>query len=36
VATVFIETAPEKLGFVTETELDRIVDPKKMVKSYIA
>ena len=35
-ATVFIETAPEKLGFVTSTELDRIVDPKKMVEPYVA
>jgi fumarate hydratase class II len=25
-----------KLGFVTEAEFDRVVDPKKMVKPYIA
>jgi hypothetical protein len=36
VATAFIETAPEKLGFVIETEFDRIFDPKKMVKPYVA
>jgi fumarate hydratase, class II len=25
-----------KLGFVTEAEFDRVVDPKKMVKPYVA
>jgi fumarate hydratase class II len=25
-----------KLGFVTEAEFDRVVDPKKMVTSYVA
>jgi fumarate hydratase class II len=24
------------LGFVTEAEFDRVVDPKKMVKPYVA
>jgi fumarate hydratase, class II len=25
-----------KLGFVTEAEFDRVVDPRKMVKPYVA
>jgi fumarate hydratase class II len=25
-----------KLGFVTEAEFDRVVDPKKMVTPYVA
>jgi len=25
-----------QLGFVTEAEFDRVVDPKKMVKPYVA
>jgi fumarate hydratase, class II len=25
-----------KLGFVTEAEFDRVVDPKKMVHPYVA
>jgi fumarate hydratase, class II len=25
-----------KLGFVTEAEFDRVVDPAKMVKPYVA
>ncbi|MDA4111174.1 MAG: class II fumarate hydratase [Thaumarchaeota archaeon] len=31
-----LKEAALKLGFVTETEFDRIVDPKKMVKPYVA
>jgi fumarate hydratase class II len=31
-----LKTAALKLGFVTEPEFDRIVDPAKMVKSYVA
>src|SRR5438094_4044140 len=31
-----LKAAALKLGFVTETEFDRIVDPKKMVKPYVA
>jgi fumarate hydratase, class II len=25
-----------KLGFVTEAEFDRVVDPRKMVRPYVA
>lgn len=31
-----LKAAALQLGFVTETEFDRIVDPKKMVKPYVA
>lgn len=31
-----LKAAALKLGFVTETEFDRIVDPKKMVRPYVA
>jgi fumarate hydratase class II len=31
-----LKEAALKLGFVTEAEFDRIVDPKKMVKPYVA
>jgi fumarate hydratase class II len=31
-----LKEAALKLGFVTETEFDRVVDPKKMVRPYVA
>ena len=31
-----LKQAALKLGFVTEEEFDRVVDPPKMVKSYVA
>jgi len=31
-----LKEAALKLGFVTEAEFDRIVDPRKMVKPYVA
>jgi fumarate hydratase, class II len=31
-----LKTAALKLGFVTEAEFDRVVDPKKMVKPFVA
>jgi fumarate hydratase class II len=31
-----LKAAALKLGFVTEAEFDRIVDPKKMIKPYVA
>ncbi len=31
-----LKAAAPKLGFVTEAEFDRVVDPKKMVKPYVA
>jgi fumarate hydratase class II len=31
-----LKTAALKLGFVTEAEFDRVVDPKKMVRPYVA
>jgi fumarate hydratase, class II len=31
-----LKAAALKLGFVTEAEFDRVVDPKKMVKQYVA
>jgi len=31
-----IEAAALKLGFVNEEEFDRVVDPRKMVKPYVA
>jgi fumarate hydratase class II len=31
-----LKAAALKLGFVTEAEFDQIVDPKKMVKPYVA
>ena len=31
-----LKEAALKLGFVTEAEFDRVVDPKKMVKPYVA
>src|SRR5205807_8814168 len=31
-----LEEAALQLGFVTEEEFDRVVDPKKMVKPYVA
>src|SRR6202522_3088790 len=31
-----LKAAALKLGFVTEVEFDRVVDPKKMVKPYVA
>ena len=33
---VSLKAAALQLGFVTETEFDRIVDPRKMVKPYVA
>lgn len=31
-----LKEAALKLGFVTEEEFDRVVDPAKMVKPYVA
>jgi fumarate hydratase class II len=31
-----LKAAALQLGFVSETEFDRVVDPKKMVKPYVA
>jgi fumarate hydratase class II len=31
-----LKAAALKLGFVTETEFDRVGDPKKMVRPYVA
>src|SRR6516164_7922412 len=31
-----LKEAALKLGFVTEAEFDRVVDPRKMVKPYVA
>ena len=31
-----LKAAALKLGFVTEEEFDRIVDPTKMVRPYVA
>src|SRR5262249_23766081 len=31
-----LKSAALKLGFVTEAEFDRVVDPRKMVKPYVA
>src|ERR1700756_366562 len=31
-----LKDAALKLGFVTETEFDRVVDPRKMVRPYVA
>jgi fumarate hydratase, class II len=31
-----LRAAALKLGFVTEAEFDRVVDPRKMVKPYVA
>ena len=31
-----LKAAALHLGFVTEAEFDRVVDPKKMVKPYVA
>jgi len=31
-----LKEAALQLGFVTEAEFDRVVDPKKMVKPYVA
>ena len=31
-----LRQAALKLGFVTEAEFDRVVDPAKMVKPYVA
>jgi len=31
-----LKDAAPKLGFVTEEEFDRVVDPAKMVKPYVA
>jgi hypothetical protein len=31
-----LKAAALKLGFVTEAEFERVVDPKKMVKPYVA
>jgi fumarate hydratase class II len=31
-----LKAAALKLGFVTEAEFDRVVDPKKMVSPYVA
>src|SRR6202022_2314548 len=31
-----LKAAALKLGFVTEAEFDRVVDPRKMVKPYVA
>jgi len=33
---VSLKSAALQLGFVTEAEFDRLVDPKKMVKPYVA
>jgi len=33
---ITLKDAALKLGFVTETEFDRVVDPRKMVKPYVA
>ena len=33
---VKVAAAALKLGFVTEEEFDRVVDPAKMVKPYVA
>jgi fumarate hydratase class II len=33
---VTLKAAALKLGFVTEAEFDRVVDPRKMVTSYVA
>jgi fumarate hydratase class II len=33
---VSLKPAALQLGFVTEAEFDRIVDPRKMVKPYVA
>jgi len=34
--TIEPKQAALQLGFVTEEEFDRVVDPKKMVKPYVA
>jgi len=31
-----LKAATLKLGYVTEAEFDRVVDPKKMVRPYVA
>jgi hypothetical protein len=31
-----LKAAAMRLGFVSEAEFDRVVDPKKMVKPYVA
>jgi fumarate hydratase class II len=31
-----LKQAATRLGFVTEEEFDRVVDPKKMVHPYVA
>jgi fumarate hydratase, class II len=31
-----LKEAALKLGYVTEAEFDRVVDPRKMVKPYVA
>ena len=31
-----LKAAALKLGYVTEAEFERVVDPKKMVKPYVA
>jgi fumarate hydratase, class II len=31
-----LKDAALKLGFVTETEFDQVVDPRKMVRPYVA
>jgi fumarate hydratase class II len=31
-----LKAAALKLGFVTEEEFDRVVDPREMVKPYVA
>jgi fumarate hydratase class II len=31
-----LKTAALKLGYVTSSDFDRIVDPKKMVTTYVA
>jgi fumarate hydratase class II len=33
---VTLRDAALKMGFVTEAEFDRVVDPKKMVRPYLA
>ena len=33
---VTLKAVASKLGFVTEAEFDRVVDPKKVVKPYVA
>ena len=33
---LMLRAAALQLGFVTEAEFDRVVDPKKMVKPYVA